>query len=221
MTYGAVAAAVALLAVACTGGGAADPERTGMSPSSADVSHSSEPDWAVDAFEAATITAIGGTSLDTVLAAFGAGGAPVLPSEHLDAPWTGGEQPAWAVIAPVGEGVIVVEPIGYVGTNPAVLEAASQGGTAVMVYWSVNYDTEVEIAVDGEVVAGIFGQPHGIERLPQLTEQIGAPPEDLVEQLRWGIEAQQELTGAWLTSELWAELEARPTAYSLTPPSSP
>lgn len=193
-----------------------------MSPSSADVSHSSDPDWAVDAFEAATITAIGGTSLDTVLAAFGAGGAPVLPSEHVDAPWTGGEQPAWAVIAPVGEGVIVVEPNGYVGTDLSVLEQASQGGTAVMVYWSVNYDTEVEIAVDGEVVAGIVGgQPHGIERLPQLTEQIGAPPEDLVEQLRWGIEAQQELTGAWLTSELWAELEARPTAYSLTPPSSP
>jgi hypothetical protein len=169
----------------------------------------------------ATITVVHGVDGATVLKAFGARGEPVLPAARMEEAWGDDVPPPWAVVAAIGERVVVVEPNGYVGANPVVLRHASQGGLAVAVYWNVNMLTDVEIAENGAVIGGINDmQPHGEARFRELAGTLGLPGADLdpLDALAWGLRAQAELAGLSLTEELWQHLQTLPCAYHLLPP---
>ncbi|CAM3603583.1 DUF6461 domain-containing protein [Occultella aeris] len=176
---------------------------------------------ASDLAAGATITVLRGVDGATVLRAFGARGTPVLPATRMQEAGSEALPRPWAVVAAIGERVVVVEPNGYVGVNPVVLRHASRGGLAVCVYWNVNMLTDVEIAENGAVIGGINDmQPHGAKRFRELAGPLGLPGPDLdpLDAIAWGLRAQARLAGLSLTAELWQHLQNQPCAYHLLPP---
>ncbi|WP_163543673.1 DUF6461 domain-containing protein [Occultella kanbiaonis] len=176
---------------------------------------------ASDLAAGATITVVRGVDGATVLEAFGARGTPVLPATRMEE--AGGEDwpRPWAVIAALGDHVVVVEPNGFVGTNPRTLGPASRGGLAVSVYWNVNLLTDVEIAENGTVIGGIRDtQPHGSERFRELTGPLGplGHGAGALDALAWGLHAQAQLAGLSLREEVWQHLRTQSCAYHLLPP---
>ncbi|TDE94266.1 hypothetical protein EXU48_12625 [Occultella glacieicola] len=174
-----------------------------------------------DLADGATITVLRGVDGGAVLKAFGAMGTPVPPGTRMQEA-SGGDLPLpWAVVAAVAGRVLVVEPNGWVGTNPVVLRRASPGGLAVSVYWNVNLLTDVEIAENGAVIGGINDtQPHGADRFRELVAPLGLPGSgvEALGAVAWGLRAQAELVGLSLTQQLWQHLRTQPCAYLLVPP---
>lgn len=183
-------------------------------------------DWLDDSdlADGVAITTVRGVGVEQVLAAFGAHGQPLLPTDPIieAAAWSEDGPRPWAAFAVVPGGVIVVEPNGFAGTLTPVLSAATAaGGLGVVVYWNVNMLSDIEVAQDGVVVGGINDmEPHGTDRFRELVSALGEPGDDLDpdDAIAWGLRAQAELVGVELTEELWSRLQSTPCAHLLLPP---
>lgn len=227
-----VVLAMLVSAAACDsqGDGEAEPESAETTATAAPSIPSLPADWGwpewvgeSDLREAAAITVVSGGDLEQVMEAFGAVGDPVRPWDaSISTPDEYYYVEPWAAFAAVPGGVVVVEPNGFVGINPAVLERASSGALAVVVYWNVELDTAVMVGENGAVVGDIYYPEVGGGRLQELAGSLEVPVQpDAVEAVAWGLRAQPTLTGIELTPELWEQMSEDASAYRLEPPDWP
>lgn len=233
----AVPATVVLALLVCTAGCVSQGDAEVAEPGTAEPTGSTAPstpslpaDWGwpewlgeSDLLEAAAITVVSGSDLEEVKAAFGAVGDPVRPWDaSISTPDEYYYVEPWASFAEVPGGVVVVEPNGFVGINPAVLERASSSALAVVVYWNVELDMAVMVGENSAVVGDIYDPAVGGGRLEELAGSLEIPVQpDAVEAVAWGLQAQPALTGIELTPELWQHMSEHASAYRLEPPDWP
>lgn len=96
---------------------------------------------------AACLTMVLGSSRTAVIEVFGADAHATLPIEdaHRDG----------VAVVDVPGGVLAIEPNGFQGSLPEILEALSTGGSAASMFWNVNDDNAFSCARGGRLVATV------------------------------------------------------------------
>lgn len=153
--------------------------------------------------EALCLTVARGVTVAEALAAFGADAADSAPLDDLY-----GDGVA---LIEIPDGVLALEPNGYLGAQAEVLAALSASGTAACMYWNVNYDTSLSWARDGELIASfdlLDEDADDRQALPADLLPLAALADDEDEDpRRIGLALVERLTGVTLTADAITSVE--------------
>jgi hypothetical protein len=133
-------------------------------------------EW-VDDHDAMCVAVIRGRTPDEVIEAYGGEVGDAAPAT-LDRAWDLGQHGDRVLfVGPVGDQVLAVEDNGWQGSRPEVLrELSGDQAAALSVFWNVNADSQVALAVDGKLVT------HFEVLSPE--QRWGSDPDRLLPQLR-------------------------------------
>ena len=162
--------------------------------------------------EAATVTAVVGSTSDEVLRAFGAD--PAEPASLLELA-SESEEP-WVAVLAVGDGrVLAVEPNGWQASERPVLYGLSRRGRAASMYWNMGR-SRLSFAESGQVLAQF--EP-GWEPVPAEAAHLvaGMDLEDHRGTSQKGLVAVERFTGIRLREEDLAATDTADVAYPILP----
>jgi hypothetical protein len=162
--------------------------------------------------EAATVTAVVGSTSDEVLRAFGAD--PAEPASLLELA-SESEDP-WVAVLDVGDGrVLAVEPNGWQASERPVLYGLSRRGRAASMYWNLGR-SRLSFAESGQVLASF--EP-GWEPVPAEAADLvaGMDLEDHRGTSQKGLAAVERFTGIRLREEDLAAIDTADVAYRILP----
>ncbi|GGK42616.1 hypothetical protein GCM10011591_12800 [Nocardia camponoti] len=163
--------------------------------------------------EAATITLVAISDLDTVLRAFGAD--PALP-QKIDAleerAMSGGDP--WVTVVPLNNAVLAVEDNGFRGSQMPELEALSRGTRVASLFWNVNGVTQLSFATEGRVIAAFeLGEPQHDPALGPVLS--GLDFDDYRHRIAKGLVALERFTGVAFGKSDFARMGATGVGFAI------
>jgi Family of unknown function (DUF6461) len=169
---------------------------------------------------AATVTIVTGSTVPEVLRAFGADPGRPQPFDEIRRELAAlnryGVGP-WVTVLESGGAVLVVEFNGFVGSRSEVLAAASTGGRAASMFWSVNADTRLSFAEGGRLLASFEYLDEDDDLPPEIRSVLaGLDFDDPNEHIGKRLVAVERFTGRGISEADLTRIEAAKVGYRIT-----